>query len=106
MKQTKHEEKNTAQPDPITLSPTSHTDTNTAPVAENPNLRTHHTYIRGYDVTGEITTDLPGPFPITSANGHKYILVLYDYDRNAILIEPMRNHTAGEHLWAYNILHQ
>ena len=36
-----------------------------------------------------IPIDLTGSFPITSARGHKYIFVLYDYDSNAILAEPI-----------------
>jgi hypothetical protein len=94
------------QPDkPISSAPTTN-GTDTTPQSENPNLRTHYIYARSYDVTGEIATDLPEPFPITSAQGHKDILVLYEYDGNVILVEPMRNRMASEHLRAYNKLHQ
>jgi hypothetical protein len=57
--------------------------------------------------TGQIYTDLPGRFPICSNRGNQYIVVLYDYDSNAILAEPMKNCTdhemvrAFKHLLAY-----
>ena len=38
---------------------------------------------------GMISTDQAGRFPISSARGHKYIFVLYYYDSNAILAEPI-----------------
>jgi hypothetical protein len=37
---------------------------------------------------GVIYTDPTGAFPVTSQAGHKYLLVLYDFDSNAILAEP------------------
>jgi hypothetical protein len=45
-------------------------------------------------------------FPVTSSHGNKYILVLYDYNSNTILAEPMKNCSDKEHLRAYNKLHQ
>ena len=32
--------------------------------------------------------DLTGKFPYTSSRGYKYLLVIYDYDSNAILVAP------------------
>ena len=52
-------------------------------------------------VTGRITTNLPGRSPATSRRGSKYLLVLYDFDSNAILTKPMRRRTGPEHLTAY-----
>jgi hypothetical protein len=40
---------------------------------------------------GQIHSDLAGRFPTTSAKGNTYVLVLYDYDTNNILTEPMKN---------------
>ena len=34
-------------------------------------------------------TDLTGRFPYRSSRGNEYILVLYHYDGNAILLEPL-----------------
>ena len=39
--------------------------------------------------------------PITSARGHKYIFVLYDYDSNAILSEPIFSRKKGHILAGY-----
>jgi hypothetical protein len=70
------------------------------------NQRSHHVFAAVTNVTGQISTDLTGQFPVTSGRGNKYILVLYDYDGNAILAEPMKNRSDNEHLRAYNKLHQ
>lgn len=79
----------------------------TSPASESPNERTHQVFAAVIaTTTGEIATDLTGRFPTTSSRGHKYILVLYDYDSNAILAAPMRNRSDTEHLRAYNQLHQ
>jgi hypothetical protein len=43
------------------------------------------------DLKGIISTDLPGRFPITSARGHAYIFVMYDFDSNSILAVPIKN---------------
>ena len=39
----------------------------------------------------EIATDLTGKPFVTSNRGNKYLFVLYDYDRNIILIQPMNS---------------
>jgi hypothetical protein len=75
-------------------------------IPASPHERTHHVFAAVHDVTGQIYTDLTGRFPVQSSRGYKYILVLYDYDSNAILTEPMRNRSDTEHLRAYNKLHQ
>jgi hypothetical protein len=43
---------------------------------------------------GQIYTDQNGRFPVISRKGNKYIMVLYEYDGNAILAEPIKNRTA------------
>ena len=40
--------------------------------------------------------DLTGAFPYTSARGNRYFLVVYCYDANAILVQLLKNRTAGE----------
>jgi hypothetical protein len=54
--------------------------------------------------TGKIYTDQTGRFPVTSSQGNKYILILYEYDMNAILTEALHNRTAPEILRAYKKL--
>ena len=53
------------------------------------------------DTTGTVYSDLTGKFPVTSLAGNKYVLVLYDYDSNAILFRPMRNRSDEQALAAY-----
>jgi hypothetical protein len=54
---------------------------------------------------GVIYTDLTGAFPVTSLEGNKYILILYDYNSNAILAAPMKNRSDVEALQAYEKLY-
>ena len=46
-----------------------------------------------------------GRFPITSSRGQKYIMVVYDFDSNAILAEPMKDCTATELVQVFEDLH-
>ena len=41
--------------------------------------------------TGRTYVDQTGKFPCTSSSCNNYVMVLYDYDSNAILMEPIRN---------------
>ena len=56
-------------------------------------------------VSGQIHSDLTGRFPIPSSNGYHYILIIYDYDSNSILMEPVKSRKAAELLRAYKKLH-
>ena len=40
-------------------------------------------------------SDLTGRFPFQSTRGNEYILVMYDYDSNAILAKPVKNRQAA-----------
>jgi hypothetical protein len=86
--------------------PKPETPLDNQPISESPNERTHQVVATVYNTTGETATDQTGKFPTTSSRGHKYILILYDYDSNSILAETMRNYSNTEHLRAYNNLHQ
>ena len=46
--------------------------------------------------------DLTGRFPHLSSQGNKYILVVYDYDSNAILAEPLQSRQGFHIKQAYN----
>ena len=70
-------------------------------------VRTNHvyaTYLEVDKLKGEIHTDLTGRFPVTSSRGNKYIFVLYDYDSNAILVEPLQNRSGLSIVNAYTNL--
>ena len=68
--------------------------------------RCHYVYATCTPITGQVFTDQTGKFGVTSVQGHNYVLVLYDYDSNAILAEPMKTRTGQEHKRAYEHLHQ
>jgi hypothetical protein len=54
--------------------------------------------------TGKIYTDQTGKFPNLSTRGNNYMFVLYDYDSNAIMAEPIKPRTQGELTRAYKKL--
>jgi hypothetical protein len=43
---------------------------------------------------------------VVSSKGNKYIMILYDYDSNAILAKPIKDHTAPELLKAFQVMEQ
>jgi hypothetical protein len=53
---------------------------------------------------GKIYTDQTGHFPVISSKVNKYIMVLYEYDGNYILAEPIKNITAPELLRAFQVM--
>jgi hypothetical protein len=55
---------------------------------------------------GQIYTDQTGRIPVISSKGNKYIMVLYDYDSNAILAQPIKDRTDPELLKAFQIMEQ
>ena len=60
-----------------------------------------HTAFATIETTGRVYTDQTGRFPSASSRGYKYILILYSYDCNAILAEPIKSRTAQDILQAY-----
>ena len=46
--------------------------------------------------TGRTYSNLTGRFPVQSNRGANYILVVYKYNSNAIIVRPLRNRTAPE----------
>ena len=55
--------------------------------------------------TGQISTDQTGRFPILSNRGNQYIMIIYAYDPNDILVEPMKNKYTTEIIAKFTILH-
>jgi hypothetical protein len=53
---------------------------------------------------GRSYSDLTGRFPCKSDRGNQYVLVLYVYDDNAILVEPVKNRSESEQVKAYKSL--
>jgi hypothetical protein len=56
--------------------------------------------------TCQIYTDQTERFPVVSSKGNKYIMILYDYDSNAILAQPIKDITAPELLRAFQVMEQ
>jgi hypothetical protein len=53
---------------------------------------------------GKSYSDLTGRFPVQSELGNLYVLVLYAYDANAILVEPLKNWSNAEQVRAYKAI--
>jgi hypothetical protein len=53
-----------------------------------------------------INTDQTGRFPVVSSKGNKYIMLLYDYNSNEILAQPIKDRTASELLKAFQFMEQ
>ena len=57
---------------------------------DNPTERTHACYASTIPiVTGKTYSDQTGRFLIPSSRGNNYLFILYDYDSNIILAEPI-----------------
>jgi hypothetical protein len=55
---------------------------------------------------GHINTDQTGRFPVVSSKVNKYIIILYDYDSNAILAQPIKDRTDPELVRAFQVMEQ
>jgi hypothetical protein len=71
-----------------------------------PKTGTNMVYVKAIEATGQIYTNQTGRFPTTSSRGHKYIMILYHYDSNAILAEPLKSKSEGEMIRVYSKLHE
>ena len=63
-------------------------------------MTTHELYktIITFNIKRKGFSDLTGAFPHKSSRGDFYAMVMYDYDRNTILYEPIKNrHTETIH---------
>jgi hypothetical protein len=56
-------------------------------------VKTQFVYAATIDA-GQIYTDQTGRFPVVLSKGNKYIMILYDYDSNAILAQPIKDRTS------------
>ena len=66
--------------------------------------RTNYVFADCHDITGQIFSDQPGRFLVSSISGHQYIMVVYDYDSNSILAEPMKSRSGTEMRRAYQTI--
>jgi hypothetical protein len=68
-------------------------------------IKTQFVYAATID-SEQIYTDQTGIFPVVSSEGNKYIMILYDYDSNTILAQPIKDRTAPELLKAFQFMEQ
>jgi hypothetical protein len=68
-------------------------------------IKTQFIYAATID-EGQIYTDQTGRFPVVSSRGNKYIMILYDYDSNSILAQPIKDRTSPELLEAFQVMEQ
>jgi hypothetical protein len=68
-------------------------------------IKTQYVYAATIDA-GKIYTDQTGRFPVVSSKGNNYIMILYDYDSNAILAQPIKDRTVPELLRAFQVMEQ
>jgi hypothetical protein len=74
-------------------------------ISDEPCTRTQPCFLDTIEFTGKVSTDQTGRFPHTSSRGSKYLMVLYAYDSNAILSEPIKSRSESELVRAYTKLH-
>jgi hypothetical protein len=91
-----------------TLDDSDNTGDNHTSASPCPTKKERTIFIRILDMEDEATqkifTNQPGRFPKKSSRGNQYIMVLTKINRDAILIEPMKNRTAGKMIWANQTL--
>jgi len=92
----------------LTTTPDSPTDKDFFPTSEHPNIKTYECMaaIVGFSPQPKAYFDLTGRFPYVSSRGNQCLLVVYDYDSNAILVEPHRSRPAAHILDAWLKIHQ
>ena len=56
-------------------------------------------------VNSKAYADITGRFPHKSSRGNQYLFVVYDFDSNAILVEPLKSRQAAEITKAWKAIH-
>jgi hypothetical protein len=74
------------------------------PPTEQPTNSAYADMIELSNVEGKPYSDLTGCFPCKSELGNLYVMVLYAYDANAILVEPIKNRSDSKQLKAMQLL--
>ena len=87
---------------PVKLPGTDETelDRHPAPIEH----RTNFVFADCQPITGQIFSDQPGRFLVSSVSGNQYLMVVYDYDSNSIIAEPMKSRSGPEMLRAYQAI--
>jgi hypothetical protein len=75
---------------PFTTSPATDDDPNHI-LQKSGNTKTNLVYMFFYNISGQFFTDQTGRFPVTSNQGHAYLVIFYIYDANFITSVPIKN---------------
>ena len=75
------------------------------PSQHAPPVLSHQVFVKTVELTGKVSTDQTGRFPVTSSGGSKYLMVLYDHDSNAIIPKPIKSQSESELIRSYTVLH-
>ena len=51
-------------------------------------------YLKTVDLTSKLYSDQTGRFPITLSRGNKYVMITYDHNSNAILVQLLKTKSA------------
>ena len=98
--------KTTPIPTAPSLAPDSLPD-DAFPASDPANTRTHQCFAAVFAPAsaGQIYSDQTGKFIVASSSGNNYVLLVYDYDSNSILVEPMRSRTGPCILATFQTIH-
>ena len=67
---------------------------NLKPQQEANNQSTHNLFATMWETSERTYSDQTGAFPIQSSRGNKYIFIMYAYDANTIMVEPIKSRQA------------
>ena len=67
------------------------------PIHHAPPVQSHQVFVDTVKLTGKVSTDQTGRFPVTSIRGSKYLMVLYN-----LTYRPMNNLSLRGFLWNIN----
>ena len=85
---------------------TQHDDFNPKQEIKNEKTKCFMAKIQQFTATDKAYSDLTGRFPVQSSRGNNYVMVVYCYDANAIIAEPLKNRSTGEIVKAWNNINQ
>jgi hypothetical protein len=103
------QQKNIQSTKPITITPDLPlaVSLDVSPSREPNNTPTHVVFTSMITSTDlhKSYSDQTGKFPVQSSRGYNYVMVLYDYDSNAILTKPLKTRQSSELTKAWTDLH-
>ena len=77
----------------IKSTKTQGTPPNKDKTMETLDTRSNHVFAKKIDPQQRISIDLTRIFLVTYNRGNKYLFILYDYDRNYIMVGPIKKRT-------------